>query len=244
MFTASPRTAGRPSSSVHRVPRPRQAGDDVLVVDRNPAFAEGLARLLDKLGHRASHATFPAAAEAASSRPFSVILLDADGGREELVTLAAALREAAGSARVILLVGDGSAQPVELARAAGALGCVSRRASGATLEAAIRRTSSGERLPPLVGAVRQPRPQADGSKLLLSGLTEREVLVLRAMMTGLRSSKIAELLGISPHTVRTHVQNILSKLTVHTRVEAGMLAFRAGLLPLSDAQPSMQGLPR
>lgn len=238
MFTAYPRSVShgrRSAPSVHRAARTRQAGGDVLVVDRNAAFAEGLARLLEKLGHRASHTTVEAAAGAVPARFASVILLDADGDRDELVDLAADLR-AAGPARIILLVGDGSAQPVELARVTGAHGCISRRASSASLDAAVRRTSAGEALPPLVGSVRQPRPADDGGRLLLSCLTDREVLVLRAMMTGLRSSRIAELLGISPHTVRTHVQNILSKLAVHTRVEAGMLAFRAGLLPLSEAQ--------
>ena len=61
-------------------------------------------------------------------------------------------------------------------------------------------------------------------------LTPREVDVLRLLATGKSNPEIANLLFISPHTVRTHVTNILAKLGVATRTEAAALAVREGLI--------------
>lgn len=71
--------------------------------------------------------------------------------------------------------------------------------------------------------------RAHGEHPALGRLTPREIEVLRALMAGGRSTVIAERLGISPHTVRTHVQNTLAKLSVRTRLEAASLAREAGL---------------
>jgi NarL family two-component system response regulator LiaR len=60
-------------------------------------------------------------------------------------------------------------------------------------------------------------------------LTEREREVLRLLAVGLRNNRIAELLFLSPHTVRTHVQNIRTKLGVRSRLEAAVFAIKNGL---------------
>lgn len=65
----------------------------------------------------------------------------------------------------------------------------------------------------------------------LGELTTRELDVLRLIMAGRSSPAMAERLGISPHTVRTHVQNIMGKLGVRTRLQAATVAHRAGLHP-------------
>ena len=45
------------------------------------------------------------------------------------------------------------------------------------------------------------------------------------------TERLAESLGISPNTMRTHIQNVLSKLGVHSRLQAVALALRAGVRP-------------
>jgi two-component system nitrate/nitrite response regulator NarL len=65
---------------------------------------------------------------------------------------------------------------------------------------------------------------------LADQLTKRERAVLALLVDGLRSNEIAERLGISPNTVRTHVQSILSKLQVHSRLEAASFAVRHGIV--------------
>ncbi len=62
------------------------------------------------------------------------------------------------------------------------------------------------------------------------GLTPRQTEVLRALGAGSSTARIAERLRISPATARAHVRNILTKLGVHSRLEAVTLALRNGLI--------------
>jgi DNA-binding NarL/FixJ family response regulator len=61
-------------------------------------------------------------------------------------------------------------------------------------------------------------------------LTPREAEVLLELAGGLGRQSVAKKLSISPKTVATHVQNILTKLGVHSSAEAVALAFRSGLI--------------
>ncbi|MBI4454890.1 MAG: response regulator transcription factor [Acidobacteria bacterium] len=61
-------------------------------------------------------------------------------------------------------------------------------------------------------------------------LTRREHMVLKLIGDGMGTRMIADALSISVDTVRNHVQNIFSKLHVHSRVEAVTMAFRGGLV--------------
>jgi two-component system nitrate/nitrite response regulator NarL len=61
-------------------------------------------------------------------------------------------------------------------------------------------------------------------------LTARERECLRLLVEGLDTARMATRLGVSPATVRTHVQLLLTKLGVHSRLEAASLAVRYRLL--------------
>lgn len=61
-------------------------------------------------------------------------------------------------------------------------------------------------------------------------LTAREVTVLGLLAQGLRTQDMAHHLGLSRATVRNHVQNIIVKLGVHSRVEAVIAAIQRGLV--------------
>lgn len=65
---------------------------------------------------------------------------------------------------------------------------------------------------------------------LPTGLTEREVEILRTLAKGLSINEIGGLYAISPHTVARHVKNIYKKLAVHSRGEAVYEATLLGLL--------------
>jgi len=69
-------------------------------------------------------------------------------------------------------------------------------------------------------------PAAADSDGRLDVLTSRERDVLRLLTEGLDGAAIARRLFLSPATVRNHIQHILSKLDVHSRVEAVALALR------------------
>jgi DNA-binding NarL/FixJ family response regulator len=74
-----------------------------------------------------------------------------------------------------------------------------------------------------------PRPGIDSQPEDLN-LTRRELQVLTLLAAGLRQAQIAEHLSISPKTVGSHIEQLLSKLDVHSRAEAVAAAFRRGLV--------------
>lgn len=61
-------------------------------------------------------------------------------------------------------------------------------------------------------------------------LTRREIQVLELLAEGLSAKKLAEHLGISPFTVRRHIESILLKTGLHTQAQAVAYAYRSGLL--------------
>lgn len=82
------------------------------------------------------------------------------------------------------------------------------------------------------------RPQDDAAsdakarEEILRVLTPREVEVLQLLAAGLSTDDIGQRLSLSRATVRNHVQNLLPKLGVHSRIEATVLALKAGLVHL------------
>lgn len=65
-------------------------------------------------------------------------------------------------------------------------------------------------------------------------LTTREHEILGWFARGLNTAAVARLLSISPTTVRNHAQRILSKLRVHSRLEAVAHGYARGLLSMSE----------
>ena len=86
------------------------------------------------------------------------------------------------------------------------------------------------------GAVHSPeRPERDlHAELLLRSLSDRERQVLDLLVHGYSNRRIAEACYLSLNTVRTHVQNVLVKLGVHSKLEAAALAVRQGLVQIED----------
>jgi len=108
---------------------------------------------------------------------------------------------------------------------AGAAGYVSKRQPMAEIVAALERAHAGEvGVPPsLVRAT--GRTEADSGDPLwqLRFLTDREWEIMRCIMDGLTTAEMAHQLGVRRSTARTHVQNLLTKLGVHSRLRAAAL---------------------
>lgn len=79
-----------------------------------------------------------------------------------------------------------------------------------------------------------PSPDEREAQLLKEQLTARELMVLRLLVEGVNGPAMARELSISPNTVRTYIQNILTKFQVHSRLEAVTLAIRLGLVEPPD----------
>jgi DNA-binding NarL/FixJ family response regulator len=127
---------------------------------------------------------------------------------------------------------------------AGAAGFLLKDAEADDLAAAIRAAASGEvhldpavagivarRLRRPVGASERRRGAADTPGERLDRLTSRERDVLGAVAQGLSNRAIADALGITERTARTHVSNILAKLGLTSRTQAALLAAEHGLGP-------------
>jgi PAS domain S-box-containing protein len=84
----------------------------------------------------------------------------------------------------------------------------------------------------LRGGVAQPpgTPGSAKSPTAVTELTNREREVLSLLVQGFSTRDIAQSLSISPSTARNHIQNILNKLQVHSRLEAVAYAFEHGLV--------------
>ena len=67
----------------------------------------------------------------------------------------------------------------------------------------------------------------------IAALTPRELAVVRLLGSGCTYGQVAVRLGISPHTVVTHIKNAYRKLEVHTAAAAVMRALQLGLLPVA-----------
>ena len=132
--------------------------------------------------------------------------------------------------QVIALTSFQEKDLVQEALQAGAISYLMKNVSGDDLVAAIRAARAGRATlsPEAVQALIQP---ADVTSLPGKELTRREREVLSLLVKGLTNAGIAERLGISRSTVKAHVSNILSKLSVSNRMEAIALAIQRGLVP-------------
>jgi DNA-binding NarL/FixJ family response regulator len=130
-----------------------------------------------------------------------------------------------GVAMVRLVAAD---QPGPLPMPEGPGGAIlSRDVSEEALVAAIHAAAAGLLVTdPEVHVADAPRPAGD------LDLTPREMEVLRLLADGLPNKGIAYALGISDHTAKFHVGQILSKLDAGSRTEAVTVAIRRGMLPL------------
>ena len=101
-------------------------------------------------------------------------------------------------------------------------GTLSRSATPAQIDAALHAVAEGLRVSD------QAQPEREESE----PLTHREIEVLHLLVEGLTNKEIAQRLAISEHTVKFHVNAIMTKLGAATRTEAVVHAARQGIVVL------------
>jgi two-component system nitrate/nitrite response regulator NarL len=79
------------------------------------------------------------------------------------------------------------------------------------------------------------------ARLRARQLTARELEILTMLAEGASSADIRDRLVVSPNTVRTHIQNILSKLQVHSRLEAATFAVKYGIVRPGGPRSASRG---
>jgi two-component system, NarL family, nitrate/nitrite response regulator NarL len=210
----------------------------LMVVDDHTLFRRGLVALLAadaslKVVGEASDAG-EAVRQAAALQP-DVILLDNHLPGVTGIQALPGLKDAAPQARVLLLTVSEDEADLQAALRGGAHGYLLKTIEGDLLAQAIHRSMRGEPVisPEMTGKLvsafqTSGQPAADaGRRDPLAHLSARERQVLEQIALGASNKEIARTLAIAETTVKIHVQHILRKLDLTSRVQAAVYA--AGL---------------
>jgi DNA-binding NarL/FixJ family response regulator len=169
-----------------------------------------------------------------------VVLMDLQMPGIDGIEATRRIREEGGDSAIIILTGVEDQVGLAKAVQAGARGFLPKTEPVQDLAQAIRRAHRGEPLhevSDVESSLRRLRTRRAADADLerrLSRLTPRELEILQRMANGLSPEGIAEQLGMSRHTLRTHTQNILTKLGVHSKIEAVVAAIRFAKVRTAD----------
>jgi DNA-binding NarL/FixJ family response regulator len=211
----------------------------VMVVEDDPAF---LTRFCGIVASDPEFELFAAVADLASARQAmskaapDVLLTDLglpDGSGIDLIR-ETARRYPATDIMVITVFND--EDHVLASVEAGATGYILKDSMPDEFVGLIRQLrAGGSPISPVIARqllkrFKRPAPASDALPAEEVGLSPRESEVLSFIAKGFSTGEIARLLGVSPHTVTTHVKKIYQKLAVHSRGEAMYEAGKMGLI--------------
>jgi DNA-binding NarL/FixJ family response regulator len=210
----------------------------VLVAHEQGLFREALKVALERepdLEVIAEAESAAAAVPAAEAAQPDIAILSAVVAAQECIRASCLMKERLPGCRTIVVADVEDQQLLTDGLGCGASGYLTKDASVADLVDAIRAVARGETLVPpvmlgpLLGQLLDRRRSHDEALWRIAELSPRERRVLNLLARGVRTKEIAAELVISPETARTHVQNILGKLSVHSRLEAAALVIEHGL---------------
>jgi DNA-binding NarL/FixJ family response regulator len=203
----------------------------IVLCDDHRLFVEPVARALRLRGHEPVITTSPAEGIAAveQHRP-DVCVMDLRFPDGDGVAAVAALRQRHPWCPVVVVSGSDDPRDAAAAVRAGAVGVLHKALPICEIFDALDRVAAGEELTP---AAVVPRPVASDERTrvreLVHALTLRERQVLGRLVEADDTVGIARSLGVSPSTARTHLQNVLLKLGVHSRLQAVALVVGSGV---------------
>jgi two-component system nitrate/nitrite response regulator NarL len=215
---------------------------DIVLADDHVVFLDAMTALLTQLGHRVRAAVSSAAPLGNILRAFQpdICVLELglpDGGGIDLIKRIAT---ECPQVRVVVLTADPDPAVLHSALNAGASGYVHKTRNISVLLDVLFRVAEGEVV--IEGSFTRPAPQEDPPPpqllRLATHLTPRESECLAMLSAGMNTTTMAERIGVSTTTVRSHVQAVLSKLGVHSRLEAASLANRYGLVRDARVEPA------
>lgn len=213
----------------------------VLLVDDHAVFCDGLKTVLGlqpDLEVVGTCGTVREAVEGARALQPDVVLLDVHLPDGSGIDAAAAIKRERPQTQVVILTSDDDETVLRSALHAGVTGYLSKHEASAQVIECVRSASRGEALiapymlARLLHGLRRPEQQVRTQ----STLTPKELQVLTQLAQGNDNERVARSLRMSPNTVRTHVQNILAKLQVHSKLEAVSLAVRRGWVVIAEDQ--------
>ena len=204
----------------------------LVVGDDHAVFLDALATVLAQQDHAITIAGTVSETVAAvtATRP-DMCLIDRHFAGEDSIEAIGPMIAASPDTKVLVLSADPDTDGIMAALSAGASGYLHKTRGVTALTAAIGRVLRGEVVVDVPRAGGRPRPPGhDDAHRLAAHLTDRERECLALLVEGLDTAAIARKLTVSRTTVRTHVQSVLTKLGVHSRLEAASFAVRYHLL--------------
>jgi NarL family two-component system response regulator LiaR len=204
----------------------------VLVVDDHALFTDALVPVLAEMEEmevlgvaRSGQEAFELARR---ERP-DLVLLDLGLPDVTGIEIGRRLLEERPDLTILALTGRRDAQAVKEAMAAGFAGYLTKDTPLPSFADRVRSALRGETVVP--ARLETPRvetrtPEEESAALLAGQLTPREREVLSLLVEGSDNAEIARRLSVSANTVRTHVQSILTKLGVRSRLQAAAFAVR------------------
>jgi two-component system, NarL family, nitrate/nitrite response regulator NarL len=216
---------------------------EVVIGDDHAVFLDALSAVLTEHGCRVTKATtIPDTLVAVGRRQPDVCLVDrhfaaGDDGIGALGRISAASPRT----KVLMLSADGDSDSIMQAMRAGAAGYVHKTRGVAVLKQTIERVLRGEVVVevPSAPGVRPQLARRQDALRLARYLTARERQCLALLVAGQDTTAMARSLGVSAATVRTHIQALLTKLGVHSRLEAAAFAVQHGLLSGRPGRPDL-----
>ncbi len=234
---AAASTARRPACA----PTPRSRADlslaaakpSLLLCDDHVLLTEALASALARRGFTDVAVTSSPAAALASlrDRPFDVCVIDLQFPDGDGVATTRQLRELRSQTQVVILSAFVDPAVVAAGIDAGAAGFCGKDLGVDGIIKAVELVHSGQvfidaaLLRGTANRMRERHP----ARLMARYLTRRELEVLARLTAGESTVGIATAMGVSRSTARTHVQSVLTKLGVHSRLEAVVFAAKSGI---------------
>ena len=233
----------RSSRSAVVAPPPRrpppEASISLVLIDDNRLLREGLAALIhEQPGFTvlAASAEVGEALETVRDAKPDVVLLDFGLEDHDSLSLTATVHGEVPTARVIVMGLLPQQEDVANYVRAGASGFIMKDATFEDFFATIRAVAGGaEVLPPALTntlfsqIARNIAGGGKGQPLDLVRLTAREREVIALLGEGLSNKEIAVRLNVAIHTVKSHVHNVLEKLSLRSRLEVAAFTHAAGL---------------
>ncbi|MFN2496524.1 MAG: LuxR C-terminal-related transcriptional regulator [Pseudonocardiaceae bacterium] len=214
---------------------------DLVLGDDHTLFAEALAGVLIKHAFTVCAVArgISGVIDAVRAHQPDVCMLDRHFSDGDALDAIDAIIGTSPRTRVLILTADNDADGATRAVRAGAHGYVHKSAGFNALVDVLARIVGSDGVVVEVPRQRAPQPSRNPQELadarrLASYLTARERECLELIVEGLGTDAMAKRLGVSNTTVRTHSQRLLTKLGVHSRLEAASFAVRYSLL---DAPP-------
>lgn len=187
----------------------------VLVCDDHRLLVDCLSAVFTAKGHEVEHASSPADAAAfLTGSPVDVCVLDLGFPEMEGAEAVAHVRKAHPAVPIVIFTGTSDPEVLQQARDHGADGYVSKDDSVTRLVGVVEQVFRPGPAPAWAPA-RADRPEASPHFL-----TPRERQTLEGLVQGYNTTELARWMGVRQSTVSTHVQTVLTKLGVHSRLEA------------------------